>query len=342
MSTRWYNILFRFEVLHDFYSSGISKDILIEPTSATARKITGARHLLKNKDNSPLVIFEATDNARTPLLPFTGDTSLVFTGTLANSYFSNFTDLPAKGSEEVYVYDNLGGNPLQQTPTLVRPQVFAFAFTTTRVNADLEITNRQGNVVLSKSLHSSQKKFSENLRLYGVEGLHRFTVTTTQGIEVDQQIYISNELALNKPWCIIEIFQQGGIQFDYTTETAYQLEFQASEKPWMYSLNLTKDYLNANFLIEDTENYGSPHDHPYTKIDFVETSGVQTYEKGQTVSFISGTLNGNNVNEQLIPFYENPKKELQLTISKGGTDTVIKPLPIPSSLSPKQEIYINI
>jgi len=342
MSTRWFNILFRLEVLHNFYSSGVSKDIRIKPTSATVKKIAGARHLLKYKDNSPLVIFEATDDARTPRLPITGDTKLVFTGNLTNAYFSNFTDLPAKENEEVYVYDNLGGNLLQQSPALVRPQVFAFSFTTSRVNADLEIIDRQGNVVLSESLHSSEKTFSANLKLLGADGLHRFKVTTTQGIEVDQQIYISNELAQNQPWCIIEIFQQGLAQFDYNSETVYQLEFQASHKPWHYNISLSKDYINASFAIEDKENYGSPKNHPYVKIDFVETSGAQSYQKGQTLSFTSGKKAGNQINEQLIPFYEDPKKELQLIISMNGADTVISPLPNPSSISPQQEVYLTL
>lgn len=342
MSTRWFNILFRFEVLHNFYSSGISHDLLIQPTPHTVKKVTGVKHLIKRKDNSPLVIFEASDDSRTPLLPLSGDCRLVFTGKLANNYFSNYTDLPVKKSEEVYVYDNLNGSLLQQTPALIRPQVFAFNFSTTRVNADLEISDRNGNVVLSESRHNSDKKFSENLKLYGVDGLHRFKVTTSQGIEVDQYIYISNELAQNRPWCIIELFQQGTVQFDYSTETSYQLLFQASQKPWLYNISLSQDYLNASFVIEDKENYGSPHDHPYSKIDFVETSGAQPYTKGQTLSFISGVKNGNQVNEQLIPFYENPKKELQLTISKNGADTVISPLPIPSSISPHQKIYITI
>lgn len=342
MSTRWYNILFGFEVLHNFYDSGFSNDIAIQPTTATAQKIAGVRHLLKRKNNQPILLFEATDNQRTPLIPFTGDTRLVFTGQLTNSYFSNFTNLPAKHGHQVYVFDNLNGTILQQTPATIKPQVFAFEFTTTRVNATLEITDRQGNTVLNEALHNSEKKFSKNLKLYGTEGLHRFTVTTTQGIEVDEQIYISNELTQNKPWCVIEIFQQGGTQFNYSTETIYQLQFVASQKPWQYILYLSKDYLNASFNLEDKENYGTPHSHPYTKIDFVETSGNQTYEKGQMVSFTSGTLNGNNVNPQLIPFYEKAKKQLQLTINKNGTETILSPLPIPSALSPNQEVYITI
>ena len=81
---------------------------------------------------------------------------------------------------------------------------------------------------------------------------------------------------------------------------------------------------------------------PYVKIDFVETSGSQTYEEGQTINFISGTKVGNAINEQAIPFFEKPKKDLQLTISKNGVETIVRPLPIPSAISPLQEVYINI
>ncbi len=339
MSTRWYNILFRFEVLHNFYASGLSLDINIQPTAATKQKLAGSRHLLRQKDNSPLILFEAIDDQRSPLIAFTGDVKLVFTGRLANPYFSNFTQLPAKEAEQVYVYDNLSGNALQQTPAYIRPQVFAFAFTTTRVNATLEIADRDGTVILNKTVHNSDKVFSENLKLLGVEGLHRFTVTTTQGVEVDQQIYISNDFSTNKPWCIIEIFQKGAVQFNYAVETAYQLQFTAQAKPWQFNLLLRQGYQNATFTIEDKENYGSPKDHPYSKIDFVETSGNQTYEAGQTVKFITGTAVNN---PQAVPFFEVSKKDLQLTISKNGSDTIIRPLPVPPSISSLQEVYINI
>lgn len=339
MKSRWYNILFRFEVLHDFYANGLSQDILIQPTRSTAQKITGYKHLIKQKDNSPLIVFEATDDQRTALLPITGDTRLVFTGNLTNFYFSNFTILPTKSANQVYVYDNLGGTNLQPTPALIKPQVFAFAFTTTRVNATLEVTDRDGNIVLNEALHNSDKRFSENLDLSGVNGLHRFTVTTTQGLEVDQHIYISSEFAIKKPWCIIEIFQKGTVQFDYTLETVFQLQFAAAAKPWHFNLLLARAYQNATFIIEDKETYGPPKDHPYTKIDFVEISGNQTYEAGQTVSFATGTTINN---KQDIPFFEKSKKDLQLTISQNGTDTIIRPLPIPSSISPLQEVYINI
>ncbi len=339
MKSRWYNILFRFEVLHDFYANGFSQDILIQPTRSTAQKIIGYKHLIKQKENSPLIVFEATDDQRTALLPIIGDARLLFTGNLINPYFSNFSILSPKLTDQVYVYDNLNGNSLQLTPAFVKPQVFAFAFTTTRVNATLEIADRDGNIILSESLHNSDKRFSENLNLAGIQGLHRFTVTTTQGVEVDQQIYISNEFAANKPWCIIEIFQKGSVQFDYSLETAYQLQFSAAAKPWHYNLRLGQGYQNATFTIEDKETYGPPKDHPYTKIDFVETSGNQTYEAGQTISFVTGSAINN---QQAIPFFEKSKKELQLTISKNGTDTIIRPLPIPSSISPLQEVYINI
>ncbi len=339
MSTRWYNILFQFEVLHDFYASGRSHDILIEPTRATAAKLTGYRHLLKQKERSPLILFEANDDQRSALLPITDELKLVFVGNLSNTYFSNFTQLAPKQADQVYVYDNLSGNTLQQIPALVKPRVFAFTFTTTRVNATLEITDRDGNVVLNEALHSSEKKFSENLKLSGLSGLHRFMVTTNQGVEVDKYIYISDEFTLKKPWCIIEIFQKGTVQFDYSLETTYQLQFSAAAKPWRFNLNLGKGYQNATFTIEDKETYGPPKDHPYTKIDFTETSGNQTYEAGQNISFVTGTSINN---QQDIPFFEKPKKDLQLTISQNGTDTIIRPLPIPSSISPLQEVYINI
>ncbi len=343
MSPRWYEILFGFEVLHNFYSSGVSNDLKIEPTPETTMKISGYRHLLRHREGSPVVVFEAIDDQRTALLPIVDDIRLVFTANLYNTYFSNFTALPAKENEQVYLYDNLAGPaPLQVRPVYLRPQVFALAFTTTRVNATLEITDRDGNVVLNKAVHNSDKKFSENLKLTGISGLHHFTVTTTQGIEVDRDIYISNTLYNSKPWCIIEIFQKGATQFNYNTETTFQLEFTAREQPWHYLLNLTRDYLNASFTIEDKENYGPPKDHPYTKIDFVETSGNQTYEQGQLVSFVSGTKAGNNITEQEVPFFEKPKKDLQLTITKNGADTIIRPLPIPSSLSPGGEININL
>lgn len=343
MSTRWYEILFRFEVLHDFYFNGHSADISIQPTNTTAAQLSGYRHLLRYKDGSPVVIFEAIDDQRTPLLPIDNEIRLVFTGRLINSYFSNFTDLPIREIEQVYLFDNLNGSgPLQVIPVYLRPQKFSFAFTTTRVNATLMITDRDGNTILNKAIHNSDKNFSENLDLTGRSGLHHFTVTTTQGIEVERDIYISHELYNHKPWCIIEIFQKGAVQFNCSVETIYRLEFKSLQKPWKYKLNLTRDYQNATFLIEDKENYGSPKDHPYTKINFVEASPAQTYEQGKLVSFISGTKAGNSITEQAVPYFEKPKKDLQLTISKNGSDTIIRPLPIPSSISPDQEININI
>lgn len=342
MSTRWYEILFRFEVLHSFYSSGFSRDVFIKPTPATSNKIAGYRHLLRSKNEMPHLLFEATDENRTPLLPISGDTNLVFTVELTNPYFPNFTALPAKDADQLFLYDNLGGNPLQQKLVRLRPQVFAFSFSTSRVHADLEISDRNGQIVFSDSLHSSSKKFSANLKLYGLEGLYQFKVTTTQGAEVDEQIYISNQLYRRKPWAIVEILQQGAVEFDYSTENVYQLEFAASEKPWHFHLNLTRDYQNASFSIEDTESYNSPKEHPYTKMDFAETSGSQTYQKGQRVSFVSGSKSGNSINEQLVPYYQDPKTELQLKILKNGDETTVKPLPNPSALSPTRDVHLNI
>ncbi len=339
MKTRWYDILFRLEVAHDFYENGVSKDIRFSPTSETARKIAGHGYLLKYQNEMPLLLFEATDDARTPKLPISGEAVFVFSGKLRNSYFSNFTQLPAKESGQVYLYDNLNNSTELQVQTVkIKPSVFTFSFETSRVNVDLEITDRDGNIIFNESLHSSSRKFNEILKLNGIRGLHRITATTTQGTEIDEMIYVSDALFNEKPWCIVEIFQKGAEQFDYSQETVFQMVFQSQQKPWQYHLKLTQGYQSATFVIEDMENFGAPHSHPYVKIDFAETSGNQTYEAGQTVIF--QTENGGNPQE--IPFYEKPKKDLQLTISNGSGDTVIRPLPVPSAEGLRQEVYMNL
>lgn len=127
----------------------------------------------------------------------------------------------------------------------------------------------------------------------------------------------------------------------YTKPVILDISFVPRETVWKYKIILSKDYTNCQFKLEDQENYQSNNaNSKYEKISFAETS-EQDYSRGSVVVFQTGKVVDEVFVPQQVPYYERPKKDLELKIN-GPEKVKINHLPVPSPNHLKSEVYINV
>lgn len=342
MITR-FDILFKVLVNHTYYLDRVCPDLEVLPSRDCRHRLGKFGLLTRPVANGRLVAFEAEDAIRTPRVKIEGNKVFTFLLKQKNPSFENFTTLTSKDPSEIYYYDNLGGTTMALQTVKLRPSLFKYPYESTTKNINLSLTNVWGDKVYDKDLSADSKKFNHEVdaRTW-TPGLYELKIKAGTTVKVAEKIYISDEIVQSGCFGIVEIFQKGTVQLDYSAEQDYRIEFSAKTTPWKYIIELTKDFSSHLFKIEDKENYATPPDepnYPYTsEIKFVEV-GATTHQKGERAEFVTGTSPSSKVN---VPLSEIPKKKLQLTVSNGTGQLVVKDLPNPTVNSTKSEVYLRI
>lgn len=333
---------------HGYYTSGLLKQWELLPSPDTVAQLNRFRmgfhryldeYLITCKtDDNGDALFEAPAGARFTFYFFPND-----------PHFINYTDLPDKeASTDVYIANNASGPGAFALSSLpLRSPIFNHAFVA-GAEVTVVVRNESDVQVFAQDFATDSGSYEEGIDLSGLpEG--RYTVVVQEDGEADQETeyYIMPTGRGRRPFAILQFYNSGSGAFDYSSIQAYTLDFQTKENQWIYKIMLTKDYPDHEVLIEDLKETDNDLESPYPTVAFKETTGITDLVSGTILTFVSVQTN-NDSNDMLLPFLEEPNKDLQVVIVKGRGNnqnkdyTYIKNIPNPQVGNVKPEIFINI
>lgn len=350
----YYKTFFQVTIDHNYYDDGVCRDFDIRPLPETARLFAGHKLMFKKEINGFKILFQALDNNRIPTVELDEGVRLNFSMHLKNSSLYNFTELPDKSShKEVYHFDSLLVTKIDENDTVnykmelsadskleTRPNRFSYYFESESDKVNLQVRDVASNLIIDRQFESEDKTFNELIELQGFPtGKYVFSRSIDGEIEGEDEYYIVDLKKTGKPFGFMTISKDALITYQQATQ--FHIKFQTRSVPWKYNFLLTKDYIGEDFsIVENEVNNGSGSRYNEV-IEFVETSARSAYTKGETIVFESGQMVGSNFQPQKIPYYQSPKKSLQLK-TNSGQKIVISHLPNPAINSLKPEVYINV
>lgn len=347
-----------FEVItdHKYYDDGVCKDFIIKPLPETSKLLSGYKLLFRKEINGFRILFQAEENSRTPFLELDEGVIFIFSMQLKKPSLLNFTELPVKSSSNDIFYfetndssarietDRFNIYKLKLAPdslVQIRPKAFNYQFESESEEVKLQVLDANGKPILEKLLQSDHNAFGEQIDLNKFPGgKYTFRRIVNEEVEKVDYIFVTDIMRFGRPFGLITIYKDKFIK--YEKPSLFKLTFQTRSVPWRYNLKLTNDYADHDFAITDKENYNNKNNSRYSEeVNFVETSNLDAYTKGATVIFESGEIVDGEFQPQKVPYYESPKKHLQLK-TDNGKKTVINHLPNPAINNLKSEIFINV
>ena len=140
-----YDILFRIRLSHGYYVSGLSNDLILEPSPSCQRLLDQYGLIFRRVESGIAVYTRVVPNTSPPELfkPFSGSLKFSFIARLNNPYFYNFTNLPDhqlgqrifyfsnlrddQASGEKYLSDHIGAQRVGSAIQLVGKSIYNLA-----------------------------------------------------------------------------------------------------------------------------------------------------------------------------------------------------------------------
>ncbi len=323
--------LFNTRLEHDFYVSGITKDLEITPTIETRLAMKNSNMLYRADDTGFRVLYRVDDSGN-PFVDFK-DVKLVFGATHKNATeFLNITKLTALSGyapDKVLYFYNIGSEGSTNLNfaflDFLKSAIFNYEFPQNAANAgdngSIIIKNSVGNVVTPSFPDPTQVKANTALKwIYPIDfsnmpsGLYEFE-TTGNASTITKTVYIDNDLVKQSVFAIIDLLAKNASSSNYPVDREYKMLFARNRTYWKYILVLK----SGNVLISDTIDLldtSSPAQAPYGAIVFTRKNNILV-NGIDAVEFTSySTVFPVAPNTATLPFYETPKKDL--VIQKNG------------------------
>ncbi len=351
-----YKTLFEVTIGHNYYDNGVCKDLTINPLPETEKLLLGHKLVYRKGANGFKILFGTDESGETPFIDLDEGIKLTFSMHLNNPTFLNFTDLPPKSSEKyIYLFENTSrgekveGNLFDEyemesdadSIPQSGPAKFNYDFTSENDKVTFQVMDPAGKLIIDKELEGENGSFSKELDFrdspFGVYTINRISNGV---VEKRERIFFADPIKIKRPFGLITIEKDESVIYDKPAR--FNIGFDTRSTAWKYNLMLTKDYSGYNFSVADSEKYGNSNGRYKDKIDFTERSGRQQYTKGSTIIFETGEKVRGGFQPHLVPFYESPKKGLQLIVSDQRGRTVINDLPNPAVNNLRSEVFINV
>ena len=343
-----YQRLFNLKVTHTFYKSGLAKGVKLVPTSETAELLLNGKMLLKYLPHQMTVLYRGRNETPpvdppNPFIDLGKDFKLTFALSVANkSEFVNITDLDSGPdtyqSGQILYFKNdpaSADSPEVISHTLIdslRSSLFTYPFALAAATGDVDFIllkiNDDGTetkVPTGKDVDGNDlpleftlKQFTDNSYSHSVDarnltfGRYKIKITTS-GVEADvkleELIYIHDQLASQDVLGIVDLIYDTANDKAYGATEEYDIHFESKKTRWKYLIvnkNKKVDFSGGESLkiVDDSTVVASK---PY-QINTFATSGVQPHA--------SIALNGLEtvvlLSDQEIPFFEEPKLDIQL------------------------------
>ncbi|MEL6560651.1 MAG: hypothetical protein AAFQ94_20835 [Bacteroidota bacterium] len=305
---------------HNYYRSGIPGVISYSFSEATAKKLKNHRLKFNQYPGGFELSFQSADGS-TPLVPI-GELKLTFLIKLENALeFFNFTNLSGLGgftAKKKLFFQNDPQNSSQITPGLIdyiKPNQFTYEIPVTTndpvnetVSLELEHVE-SGEIFPVDDIPAKEDgTFETPIDLAGKpEGLYQFRAETSVNQTIsDENILIDQEVYRQQIFGIVEI------HYNQNSLNAYELVFERKSNLWNYILvNRTERTDFDSLEIKDNSLVNDP---PYQTYLFEKQQTGFTVGNSPAVRFQSKTA---------IPFFELPKKNIELVKAVGNNDLVL-------------------
>jgi hypothetical protein len=353
-----YLTLFNINTLHNYYKSGICKKLAFTPTADCLKNIKNHKLIFRQNESGFKIAYKSIDESGTPLIDPAGNL-FTFTITLKDTNeLLNITNLKVDSKEYtakriIYFTNNPVGNKTITHKFIddIKPQIFNYKFPFKANNpssdvANLEILNMEGVNILGPFASIKPEKdcsyfYKIDLSAYP-RGKYTFRVSDSTNDQVDELIYIDNDLSKQSIFGLLEI--------DYNNNTLdeYNLNLIRQESFWKYLIVNKSDSIDLDSFSLNILDSSNEHSAPYEK--------KYDFEKGEEPDphiRISGFDTVIFTSKNKIPFYEDSLLNIELLKNDraGGSSaegiSLIKHLPNPKlsgiiNKNSESEIYVFI
>jgi len=283
MSNIIFNKLMSIDLMHEFYTNGICKDISIAPSPSAQTILNNYGILLKSTAKGAVLLYESTDGSGTAKFPLDKKLKLTFFLSSGDSYFTNFTQLDYSDEpSSLYYFNNQGPAISGQNHTIVDSGLQA---PVALIRKDLKVT-KNSNVVnylqltrlagqIRKFLFSSEQD-ELVLKLSGLgEGrytIKQFDSTDTQ-VGTSLHFYYKNDLKGETPLAVFELFIDG--TYDMANPVNFIFNFKSRETFWRYKIlkNKAGTPLSSDDFTSASLSINHEPDNPVDEIKFSDPSG---------------------------------------------------------------------
>lgn len=372
-----YSRLLELQILHDFYQDGKSRELHLQPTQETLALFKSGKMIWREIPGGVVVLYRAEDDLVTPEVPLTAPLDLYFYLHSTNpSQFFNISELsvgPRKyGKGDLLAFQNTPNQASQNAATPEKIQLKLWDGLRTKVISQtvklepvpakviLQVKNA-GNQKISSGLDLSGNPKPLDLELFpDDQGLFTFeanlkgqpqgnyTVTLRNAADTQdlwkKEYFLADDAAGNPALGVVKISYVTAPAHLYGSRDYYALDLKRKSTKWTFfivSQNQKVDLSSTTLSILDK---GNPPGSPYAVYNFQQVGSAPSADikvnNNDTVVFKS---------QVAIPFFENPKLNLELRKSPGNR-VLFSHLPNPSRSSiPKvapgeeiSEIYVFI
>jgi hypothetical protein len=333
---------------HDYYTDGLSSDLLMVPTAETIRLIKRYRLIFGNATKatkSKYLLLQETVGG-TPLVPLPEPTTFRFALLLTEKSLYNFTDLDTPANGEVYVFDNSGGAELVSASPL-KYAFYGGPFTWSGIaGAPATVTATHidsGDVVTETTfLEGSllQARFDLTSRKRGLYALRR-----AGELSVDRTIYYDPEFSNQNVLGFVHLRQTASLDI----APAYTLSFTRKEVRWKFFVVLKGDHSAFTYTITD-ERSEIP-EFTFATHDVVSPAYALTDADQATLDLLADMYPSGNVSvfvsSQDIPYTQATRSLITLSryntiAGTGTTSSVIQHLSNPPINTANPVVIVGI
>jgi len=332
MAGSTYIKLFNTRLEHDFYVSGITKDLIVMPTIETAVAMKNSNMIFRMEDAGFRILYRV-DDVGEPFIDFK-NVRLVFGVQIKNATeFSNITSLstiPGYSADKIMYISN---TPNVTTAALaitfldyLRTSIFNYEFPQTGASNDaatISIFKDGVDVTPAFPDPTNVNANSAGSFFYPVDfsnkprGLYEFkTKINPSGSLITKTVYVDNDLAKQNVFAIMELLAKDGKPVNYgnnyPANREYSLAFEKRETQWKYIVILKSFDPNALPTIDILDT--NPSQPVYGQIDF--NTAVDTTVNGIPAKIITSK-------PPKPPYYELAKTGLNIRKDPSGTPVTL-------------------
>jgi hypothetical protein len=336
-----YKKLFNTVIAHDFYVDNISKkDLAVFPTAETEQTMKNNNMLFRTSDDG-FRVFYRVDNAGGSFVDFS-NIHLVFVLRLQNiNEFFNFTNLddginPYKAGKILY-FTNIGTVTQNELTydllDYLKPAMFTYQFPqTTGTTGHIKITGPDNtDVTPSYPDANNVPKTSADTFVYPIDftgmpkGIYKFETWIDAGAHTIQTVYIDNDLAMQNVFGIVDILAVNGTNGSFPpTPGVPSPPFPPITTPRVYTMRFFRRITQWRYIVV----LKSPSVSPAASLGIVDDASQQPYGTLTFSAPTDTTVNGFpakvfNSTVNTIPYFETPKKNLNIKKDPGATPVMI-------------------
>jgi hypothetical protein len=333
--------IFRFDLLHTYYTSGKSMNFSLFPLKETGEKLRNHQALFRAFENYGRTLILANAAGTTAQQPLALGDSLYFGMKLNTAAFSNMTnEFPLSKKIFLFTNENNLSNPTvatveleRKTITLTGPVINHVIVTNLAVSLQLRKSDGTLLNTMSAAAGSVGKEKSFDLQQMS-PGL--YTITEVAGTSIVYTYYVDAELNASGVFGIIRIVNQSAFPFIYDGKPTYNISFTAKSNTWKYyvaapafsstdvgtRLSINDAGRTGASAISFTKTYPVPSTDPVAPLLCSDTSKVVLFTSNSPLLWM-----------------QSPRKRIELR--KSGT-AIVSDLPNPDPNKPGTTMYITI